>query len=119
LFDTVLNTPITPLHWIRTVASYHFTPLSTGFFCDGNIGMLQQLHYFTPKMEAARSSETLVSYHITTLFHNLKMEAAWSSETLVSYHVIIRCYNLKMEAVRSSETSVSCNIIIWLHNLKM
>jgi hypothetical protein len=39
-------------------------------------------------MEAARSSETLVSCHSATRRHNLKMEAAMSSETLVSYHKI-------------------------------
>jgi len=49
----------------------------------------KQNKIFTLKMEAAMSSETLVSYHIITWHHsqhhNLKMEAAGSSKTLVSY----------------------------------
>jgi len=56
------------------------------------------------KMEAARSSETSVPYHITTRRHNLNMEAARFSEKSVSYHTTTRRRNLNMEATRSSET---------------
>jgi hypothetical protein len=53
-------------------------------------------------MEAAWPIETLVSYYITTEHHNLKVEAARSSEMLVSY-INIQHHNLKMEAARSSK----------------
>jgi hypothetical protein len=46
------------------------------------------------KMEAARSFETLVTYHTTTRRHNLKMEASRSLETLVSYDTTTLCQNL-------------------------
>jgi hypothetical protein len=46
------------------------------------------------KMEAARSSETLVSYYITARCH-LKMEAVRSSEALVPYHNTTRRHNLQ------------------------
>jgi hypothetical protein len=67
--------------------------------------------YFTLRIEAARSFETLTPHHITTRRHNpedpnlnlcpslthftLKMEAAWTSETLVSYHITTRRHNLE------------------------
>jgi hypothetical protein len=41
---------------------------------------------FVSMLKAARISETLVSYHITTQRHNPEMQAAWTSETVVSYH---------------------------------
>jgi hypothetical protein len=72
-----------------------------------------------PKMEMARSSERLVSYHNTTRFHNMNMEAATPSEMLVAYHIIIPCHNLKMEAAWSSETLVFYHNATRRHNLMM
>jgi hypothetical protein len=71
------------------------------------------------KMEAAWSSETSVTYSITTWCYNLKTEAAWSSETSVTYSITTWCYNLKMEAAWSSETSVTYSITTWCYNLKI
>jgi hypothetical protein len=75
-------------------------------------------------MEAARTSETFVSYR-TTRCHNpedleLKMEIARTSETLVSYSTT-RCHNpedldLKMEIAWTSETLVSYHNTTWRHN---
>jgi hypothetical protein len=75
-------------------------------------------HHNPVKMEAARSSETWISYHITTRYHNpVKMEAARSSETLISYHITIRYHNpVKMEAARSSETWISYHVTKRRHN---
>jgi hypothetical protein len=41
------------------------------------------VYHLQPEMEAAWFSKTLVSYHINTRYQNLKMEAARSSKTLV------------------------------------
>jgi len=65
-------------------------------------------HYLTLKMEVASYSETLVSCHNTTWrYLILKMEVASSSEKLVSYQNTTRRYfTLKMEAANSSEKLV-------------
>jgi hypothetical protein len=56
-------------------------------------------------MEEEWYSETLESYYNTAHGHNLKMEAARFSETSLSY-ITKRCHNREMEAARSSETLV-------------
>jgi hypothetical protein len=79
-------------------------------------------------MEAARTSETLISYHNSLRRQNpedfdLKMEAAWTPETLISYHITARLHNpedfdLKMEAAWNSETFASYHNITLRHNLE-
>jgi hypothetical protein len=58
----------------------------------------------------------LVSYHNTTLRHNLddpdlKMEAAWTSETLVSYHITTRRHNSENLAAVKTWNHASSNKI--------
>jgi hypothetical protein len=46
----------------------------------------------------------------------MKMEAARSSEMMVSYHINKQHHNPVKEATRSSKTSVSYHITTWRHN---
>jgi len=76
-------------------------------------------------MEAGRSSETLVSYHITIWGHNLKMEAAGSSETLESCHITTRRHNLNHcschhEHQRHRSTK-QANVVValWMYSVRI
>jgi hypothetical protein len=98
---------------INTFRRTHLTPLSIG--PDGTppplllavlyLRPLRRSIIFTLKTEVAWSSETLASYHITTLLCNLKMEAAVSSETLISY---INTRRHKPEDPTSIKTQSMC-----------
>jgi hypothetical protein len=57
------------------------------------------------KLEAARASETLVSYHKTTWHHN-------PDNLNLNFHH----HEVKKEAAKSSETMVSYNKTTWHHN---
>jgi hypothetical protein len=75
-------------------------------------------------MEAARSSEILVSYRITTRHHNLKMEAARSSETLVSYRITAQRHNsedhdLKLHSRENLKSRISLKFIVFLSSSRL
>jgi hypothetical protein len=70
-------------------------------------------------MGVSWTSETFVSYRITTRRHNLKMEVSWTSVTLMSYRIATRRHNLKMKATWTSETLAYYHNTTQYHTLKM
>jgi len=67
--------------------------------------------YNPVKMEAVWSSETSVSYHITTWRHYTMKAAARSSETLVPYHNTTRHHNTQDYAVENLKSYMRENIL--------